>query len=167
MKAILFIFPLMLCLFSSHDRALPNDIESAIRASDFVGFVVFDDNDSRDDYAVLHVLESFKGDVTDLFLKESKAKFVADLAYLFMATKTGSVVKEITYPVSLALDLSDASLNILDNLECYNEALAKEYEKGICTKEGGALCGCDNNEYNNICALSKAGIMKFKPGRCQ
>ena len=167
MKAILFIFLLILNSFSSGERTLSNDIESAIRTSDFVGFVVFDDNVSTKDYAILRVVESFKGDVTGLILKESKVKFEVDLEYLLIANKTGSIVKEITYPITVSGDLSNASLNILDNLECYNEALAKKYESSICTREGGAFCGCDNKWYNNICALSKAGIVKFKSGKCQ
>ncbi|MEO7992005.1 MAG: Kazal-type serine protease inhibitor family protein [Chryseolinea sp.] len=167
MKAIPFIFPLMLCFFSSHNPALPNDIESAIRASDFVGFVVFDNNESTDDYAVLHVVESFKGDEKDLTLKESKMKFEADLEYLLIANKTGSVIKEITYSITIVGDLSDASLDILNNLECYNEASKKKYEKSICHRNLDPVCGCDNKTYGNLCELSKAGIMKFKPGRCQ
>lgn len=167
MKAISFIFPLILCLFSSHDRALPNEIESAIRASDFVCFVVFEDNESTDDYAVLHVVESFKGDEKHLTLKESKVKFEADLEYLLIANKTGSVIKEITYPITIVGDLTDASLDILNNLECYNEALEKKHEKSICHRNFDPVCGCDNKTYGNLCEMSKAGIMKFKPGSCQ
>ncbi len=165
MKAILFILTLILTSFSSGESALPNDIESAIRTSDFVGFVVLDDQ-STDHYVVLNVVESFKGDVEYLGLKGSKQKFEENLEYLLIANKAGTVIKEITYPITIVGDLSDASLGILNNLECYNEALAKKNEKNICTREYGGLCGCDNKVYN-ICELTKAGIMKFKPGRCQ
>lgn len=167
MKAITFIFPLMLCFFSAHDRLQPNDIETAIRASDFVGLVAFDDNESTDDYAVLRVVQSFKGDVTDLVLRESKMKFEADVEYLLIANQTASVIKEITYPITIYGDLSDASLDILNNLECYSETSKKKYEKSICHRNFDPVCGCDNKTYGNLSELSKAGIMKFKPGRCQ
>ena len=124
-------------------------------------------DNSAADYLMLSVTESFKGDVKYLAFRKHEAQFLEGYEYLVIASKDRGTITNFLYTISMVGDLDHTTLDILNNLECYNEALAKKYQKGICTRELDAVCGCDNKTYGNLCELSKAGIMKFKPGECK
>lgn len=142
------------------------DLEIAINESDFVGFVIYDDNSSITQLPILMATEVFKGDVKVLSLRKVELEIDEAKEYLLVAKKDGGIVTKIVYPIKPAENLSKEILDILSNLPCYNELLEKEYQNKACHRDLDPVCGCDNIEYGNICEMRRHGITKFKPGRC-
>ena len=167
MKPVTLICFLILNFSGSSEQSQTNDIEIATRESDFVGFVIYDSNRNAGDSKLLMVTESFKGDVKVLEIKTVDLKMEEEVEYLLIANKVGRLVTKIMYPINRIESLTNATIEVLDNLECYSESLKTKYKDLICTRQFDPVCGCDHKTYGNICEMMKSGVARFKSGDCE
>ena len=90
------------------------------------------------------VTESFKGDVKVLRIKTVDLEMEEEVEYLLIANKVGGLVAKITYPINRIESLTNATIEFLNDLECYSESLKTKYKDRICTRQFDPVCACDD-----------------------
>ena len=143
-----------------------NSLVAAIDKSNFVGFLYHDRLATNDD-PVFKAVEVFKGNIYMVIDRNGEIPINNDDLYLVVGNTYDYFLSNVNYPVSAVKKLPQAALDVLQTLPCYDEAVKREYENMVCTRQYEPICGCDNKAYGSICEMHKRGIIRFRAGDCR